>query len=394
MSDVRQLLAESWTPIDRRGDDLARYVFARLFLAHPRTRELFPVAMDTQHAQLLTAIATTIRLYDDPDAVDFYLRALGHEHRRYGLRRQHFETLGEALLDGVREFGGPDWRPAYDDAWQQVLRLVTATILASGLDVTSEPAYREAEIVAHRRVGADLAVLTLAPDAPVAHEPGQYLPVETPYQPGEWREFAIGNAPRADHTLDLHVQAVAGGLVSGPLVRRARIGDRLRLAEPAGDLLLDRRSTRDIVCVAAGTGVAAIRALVEQLVSYNRTRWVSLFVGGQHRDDLYDLASLRQLTARHPWLSLVPVVADDRAFPAEHGTVAQVVEHYGPWPDHDCFIAGPVAPVRATVGVLTRLGVPAERIRQLPYGAEQLAVPAVRAAVPAQAQPVGDVVAV
>jgi NAD(P)H-flavin reductase/hemoglobin-like flavoprotein len=386
MSDVRRLLAESWIPVDRRGDDLARYAFARLFLAHPQSRELFPVAMDAQHAQLLTAVATIVRLYDDPEAVDVYLRALAREHRRYGLSRPHLETLGEAVLDGVREFGGSDWRPAYDDAWAQALRLVTATFLASGPDLTGAPAHQEAEVLAHRQVAADVAVLTLAPETPISYLPGQYLPVETPYQPGEWRDFAIGNAPRPDHTLDLHVSVVAGGLVSGPLVRRARIGDRLRLAEPAGDLVLDRHRTRDIVCVAAGTGIAPIRALVEQLVSYNRTRWVSMFVGGRDRDDLYDLASLRRLTARHPWLSLVPVVCDDRAFPAEHGTLAQVVEHYGPWPDHDCFVAGPAGPVRATVAVLARLGVPAERIRKLSYGpAEQLAV---RTLLPAQGREV------
>jgi NAD(P)H-flavin reductase/hemoglobin-like flavoprotein len=356
------VLKESWSLLEEHQEEFARYVFARLFLAHPEARELFPVAMETQQAQLVSAIVTTIHLYNDADAVDFYLRALGREHRKYRLTEPHLAALSWAMIDGARRFGGERWSSLHERAWINALRLAANTIRASTYDHAAPPCW-DAEVVAHQRIGSDLALLTVRPRAPLPFLPGQHLPVETPVQPRLWREFSIANAPRADNTIDLHVRAVPGGLVSGALVRRTQVGDRLRLAEPSGDLLLDRRSTRDIVCVADGTGFAPIKALLEEVVRYNRTRWVHLIFGGHTRDDLYDLAALRQLAARHPWLSLIPVVAADPGFRAEHGTMAEVVERLGPWPDHDCFIAGPATPVYDTLRAFDRLRVPVDRVR-------------------------------
>ncbi len=360
VSSLRYALVESWALVGAHRAELARYAFARLFLTHPEAHRLFPAAAQ---AQLLTAVDTTVRLYDDPDALDFYLRALARGAGGY--QRRHLETLGAALLAGAREYAGPAWRPVHDEAWQQALRLVTATVLSCGRPAGGG----DAEVVAHRRVAADLAVLTVAPAAGLRWLPGQYLPVETGHHPGLWRAFAVANAPRPDQTLQLHVQAVDGGRVSDALVRRVRVGDRLRLGEPAGDLLLDRRSSRDILCVTAGTGLAPMLALLDELVSYNRTRWVHLFVGGHDRAQLYELPRLRRLAARHPWLSVVPVLTADPAVPGRRGRLAQFVAEYGPWLEHDCFVAGPAAQVQPTVTVLERLRVPAPRIRHMSFQA-------------------------
>ncbi len=384
MTSLHSVLKESWTLVEERQEQLARYVFARLFLTHPESRELFPVAMDTPQAQLLSAVTHTIQLYDDAEALDFYLRALGREHRKYRLGERHLRTLGLALLDGVRTFGADGWCVAYDAAWADAVRLVTNTIRASALAERDSPPSRDAEVVSHLRMGSELAVLTVAPASPVSYLPGQHLPVETAYQPRVWREFAVANAPRPDGTLDLHVHAVDGGLVSSALVRRVTVGDRLRLAAPSGTMTLDRRSTRDIVCVAAGAGLAPMKALIEELTRYNRTRWVHLFFAGRTREDLYDIAALRRLAARYPWLSLVPVVSADPGFAGEHGTAAQMVERYGPWPDHDCFVAGPAADVRDTVQALYRLDVPTDRIRYSPFETLAEPLPAPRQPVPEQ----------
>ena len=94
------------------------------------------------------------------------------------------------------------------------------------------------------------------------------------------------------------------------------------------------------MCVAGGTGLAPIKALVEELTRYNRTRWVHVFFGAKDRDDLYDLAELNRLAARYPWLSVVPACSDDPSFVGEQGNISEVVARYGPWDDHDFFVSG------------------------------------------------------
>jgi NAD(P)H-flavin reductase len=142
----------------------------------------------------------------------------------------------------------------------------------------------------------------------------------------------------------------------------------VRLAAPMGSMLLDRRSTRDIVCVAGGTGLAPIKALIEELTRYNRTRWVHVFFGARDRDDLYDLAALNRLAARYPWLSVVPACSADTNFPGEQGNISEVVARYGPWQDHDFFVSGSPSMVRSTLRTLAEMQVPSIRIRYDAFG--------------------------
>jgi NAD(P)H-flavin reductase len=178
-----------------------------------------------------------------------------------------------------------------------------------------------------------------------------------------WRTYSFANAPRDDGTLDFHVRAPSDGWVSAALVRRLSVGDMVRLGPPMGMMTLDRRSTRDTVCVAGGTGLAPIKSIVEEIARYNRSRWVHVFYGARDRDDLYDLPALLHFARRYPWLSVVPACSDDPTYPGECGNINEVVERFGPWPDHDIFVAGSPAMVRAALGSLARAGVPPIRIR-------------------------------
>jgi NAD(P)H-flavin reductase len=128
-------------------------------------------------------------------------------------------------------------------------------------------------------------------------------------------------------------------------------------------MTLDRRSTRDAVFVAGGTGLAPVKSLLEELTRYNRTRWVHVFFGARTREDLYDLADLNRLAARYPWLSVVTACSDDPTFPGEQGNISDVVARYGPWNEHDFFVSGSGAMVKSTLKTLAELQVPSVRIK-------------------------------
>ena len=114
----------------------------------------------------------------------------------------------------------------------------------------------------------------------------------------------------------------------------------IRLGAPMGSMTLDRRSTRDIVCVAGGTGLAPIKALIEELTRVQPDPLGARLLRRQDRDDLYDLAALNRLAARYPWLSVVAACSDDPEFAGEQGNISDVVARYGPWNEHDFFVSG------------------------------------------------------
>ncbi|MEJ3742291.1 globin domain-containing protein [Actinomycetes bacterium KLBMP 9797] len=364
MGNLSRLLKESWTLVEEQQDKVAGYFYARIFLSNPHLRNLFPVQMDVQRARLLGAIVTAVQTLDDPDRFDDYLRSLGRDHRKFHVQPEHYEVVGGALLEALRTFAGQAWGVEYEQAWTDAYQVIAKKMIA-GADADANPPYWHAEVLAHERRGQDIALLTLRPlQHPLEYRAGQYVSIEAPrYRPRLWRTYSIANAPRPDGTLDFHVRALGAGWVSSALVRRVQPGDLLRIAAPMGSMTLDRKSTRDIVCVAGGTGLAPIRALIEELTRYNRTRWVHIYFGAKTRADLYYLDELNRMAARHPWLSVVPACSEDPSYAGERGSINEVLARYGPWADHDFFVSGSPSMVRNTLRTLAEMQVPAVRIK-------------------------------
>ena len=357
------MLKESWSLVEEHQDKVAGYFYARMFLSHPDLRDLFPVHMDVQRSRLLGAIVTAVQTLEDPEKFDAYLCGLGRDHRKFHVEPEHYEVVGGALIEAMRYFAGEQWGIEYDQAWADAYAAIAAKMLG-GAETDPNPAYWYAEVMAHERRAQDIAVFTVMPMQPLEFRAGQYVSVEFPrIQPRLWRTYSPANAPRRDNSLEFHVRAIGNGWVSSALVRRLRVGDMIKLAAPMGQMVLDRRSTRDVVFVAGGTGLAPIKSLLEELTRYNRTRWVHVFFGAKNRDDLYDLAELNRLAARYPWLSVVTACSEDPTFPGEQGNISAVVARYGPWNEHDFFVSGSGPMVKATLKTLAELGIPSMRIK-------------------------------
>jgi NAD(P)H-flavin reductase/hemoglobin-like flavoprotein len=368
VSDLQQLLKESWTLVEEQQERLARSFYARIFLKHPGARDMFPVTMDVQRARLLGAIVNAVQAVNNPERFDEYLRALGRDHRKFHVAPEHYEIVGATLLESLRALAGEHWTPQYEQAWRDAYDIIARKMLA-GAEADCNPAWWHAEVIAHERRTHDIAVMTVKPLQQLNYRAGQYVSIEAPeHHPRVWRTYSVANAPRADGTMDFHIRALGAGWLSGALVRRVKVGELIRLAAPMGTMVLDRRSNRDIVFMAGGTGLAPIRALLEELISFNRARSVHLFFGARDRQDLYDLPYLQTLAEACPWLSVVPICSNDLGWGGEEGTVADVVSRQGPWDEHDFFCSGSPAMIRSCLRTLSNLHVPHNRIRYDAFG--------------------------
>lgn len=366
MTSLSRVLKESWTLVEDRADTVAGYFYARLFLSHPPLRELFPLQMDQQRTHLLQAIVRVMQTVDDPEQLTAYLQGLGRDHRKFHVRPAHYAVVGDCLIEALREHSRGGWTAEYEQAWREAYQSIAARMIDGAEADADAPPCWHAEIISHERRSRDIAIVTVRPWPELPFRAGQYVSVETPQRPRLWRPYSIANAPRPDGTVDFHVRAIGAGWVSSALVRKAAVGDVLRLGAPRGTMTLDRQSARDIVCVAGGTGLAPIKAIVEDLTHHNRNRWTYLFHGARTVDDLYDLPTLRGYAEKVPWLNLIPAVSDspDDDLPdgVERGLIHDVMAKRGPWQEHDVYVCGPPAMVRATRRRLEELEVPPMRI--------------------------------
>ncbi|HWF81616.1 MAG TPA: FAD-binding oxidoreductase [Streptosporangiaceae bacterium] len=163
-----------------------------------------------------------------------------------------------------------------------------------------EPAYWTAEVVAHEKRADRIAVLTVEPDQPLPYQAGQYVTVQTERWSRVWRPYSIACRPRDDGLLMFHVKAIPGGWVSSALVDHTRVGDRITLDPAIGRMSLTLAARRDLICVAGGTGLAPLKAIVEQVAfaeaGQRSRRHILLFWGARSEAEFYDLKDLWQLT--------------------------------------------------------------------------------------------------
>jgi NAD(P)H-flavin reductase/hemoglobin-like flavoprotein len=356
-----RIIKESFALIDPKSEEISSYFYARLFVENPRLRTFFPPAMDGQRIRFFHALREIVWSLDSPDTLWTFLSRLGRDHRKFGVTPEHYDAMGRALLTTLRRFGGESWTAEMECAWRNAYATAASMMIKAAEDHALPP-WWTGEVVEHELRRHDIAVLTVRPDRALPYEAGQYVTIQTARWPWMWRPYSVACAPRTDGLLRFHVRAVPGGWVSGTLVRHVRIGETLLLGHAAGAMTLDPGSDRPILCVAGGTGLAPLRALVEEAVGRDLRRDIHLLTGARTAAELYDLPDLRVLEANTPWLRVVPVVCSDPSFDGMHGRVADVLDRFAGWSDHDVYVAGPPEMVQRTLTALDALGVPADRV--------------------------------
>ncbi|GAA2269626.1 oxidoreductase [Streptomyces ruber] len=353
------LIRRTMTTILPIADEVTSHFYALLFVRHPELRALFPPAMNTQRDRLLAALLTAAEHIDDTSVLVDYLQHLGRGHRKYGTRPEHYPAVGECLIGALTRYTGSVWNDEMEAAWVRAYTTISQVMIdAAATDEEHAPPWWMAEIVSHELRTPDVAVLTVRPDQPYPFVAGQYTMVETPWWPRIWRHYSFASAPRADGLLTFHVRAIPAGWVSNALAHRARPGDVIRLGPPTGSMTVDHTTDSALLCLGGGTGIAPIKALLEDVAEHGVRRLVEVFYGARTSVDLYDLETLLRMQQRHSWLDVRPVV--DR-----YGSVQLpgVIREYGPWNEHEAYLSGPPGMIRSGVDALLAVGVPSERIR-------------------------------
>ncbi|MFD8414959.1 globin domain-containing protein [Streptomyces sp. HUAS TT3] len=358
-----RILKSSFAVVERRAEHAVKYFYSHLFWHNPALRALFPSSahdMQRQRDRLFAALTHVIAHLEHESLLP-YLHDLGRDHRKFLARPEHYAAVGASLLASLAEASGAAWTPDVEKAWSEAYQVI-ADAMTAGAAAGEDPPWWDAEIVRHLTYGEDIGVLTLRPAAPFRYRPGQYTSVSSARVPRTWRTYSIGNAPRPDGTLDLHVSRIEHGRLSTALVREARPGEMLRLGAAGGALTL-RRGDRPVSLIAAGTGWAPVRALLEELADHPPDRAVRLFVVARDAAHLYDRPLIDAYAAAFRWLAVTYITpAPGRHRDEATARLATALGHRGRWPDQDVYLSGPPVFVDETVHLLQELGARPGRI--------------------------------
>ena len=356
---------DTFAIVKAAGEEAASYFYGWLFVRHPELRELFPPAMSEQRDRLFRALGRIVESLSTPEELAAYLTQLGRDHRKYSVQPEMYEAVGEALLATLRAYAGPTFTPAAEEAWAQAYAAASSLMISAAEEESAAaPPFWTAEIVLNEQRKPGISILTVAPDQPLPYEPGQHVTVQTPRWPRVWRPYSVSCRPREDGLMTFHVKAIPGGWVSNALVYHSSPGDELILGPALGTMTLRPAGDRDLLCIAGGTGLSPIKAIIEQAVRESSAcpRQIYLFYGARTRNELYDLPDLWHLADAYRGLQLTPVTSDDLAFDGMQGNVGRVATRHMPHPECEAYVAGPPGMVRDTIRALARSGLPRERI--------------------------------
>lgn len=184
-------------------------------------------------------------------------------------------------------------------------------------------------------ISSSLIELTIALDEPMDFYAGQFVELEVPGHPGNWRAYSIASGPQTPSNMRFIVKRIEGGLFSGRL-DTFDAGTRMGLRGPYGSSYL-RPGDRPVVMVATGSGIAPILSMLVDAAANDDSRPFTFFYGARTRADLVmvdmlnDLAdqldltvvmSLSQPTPECEWTGTV-----GRVTRAVQSRLADAVEH-------------------------------------------------------------------
>ncbi|WP_266364818.1 globin domain-containing protein [Tellurirhabdus rosea] len=111
---------------------LGNVFYSRLFLEAPELRSLFKPDMEPQYKKLLDMLSYVVVRLDRLDTVLDDVGALAERHTGYGVKPEHYELVGRALLWTLQTGLDRDWNPEVAEAWTAFYTAVATEMIQRG----------------------------------------------------------------------------------------------------------------------------------------------------------------------------------------------------------------------------------------------------------------------
>jgi NAD(P)H-flavin reductase/ferredoxin len=214
----------------------------------------------------------------------------------------------------------------------------------------------------------DIRVLTIKVDGRMEYAAGQYaeLSLDGFDRPREYSFAKVATTGGSD-LLSFIVRRVPGGRFTDWLFAEDRVGEIVRVQGPTGNFWL-REGEAPLLFVAGGSGLAPLKAILEDGVDRRVKRDVVFLFGAREQRDLYLMEELQEIGAQ--WqgdFTLMPVLSDeaeDSDWRGARGLVTTAINDavVPGLPSRHAYLCGPPVMIDAAIEVMTAAGIASENI--------------------------------
>lgn len=124
------LVKDSWAKVVPISETAAELFYGRLFEIAPEVKPMFASSdMKEQGAKLMKMITMAVASLDNLDALVPAVQNLGRQHVGYGVKDEHYDYVGSALLWTLGQGLGDDFNEPTRDAWATTYGILSKTMI-------------------------------------------------------------------------------------------------------------------------------------------------------------------------------------------------------------------------------------------------------------------------
>ena len=124
----KELVQSTWEKVVPISDTAASLFYGRLFELDPSLKALFPNDLTEQGKKLMTMITVAVRGLNDLEKLVPAVQELGRRHVGYGVKDEHYDTVGAALLWTLAQGLADAFTDDVKEAWTVVYGILATTM--------------------------------------------------------------------------------------------------------------------------------------------------------------------------------------------------------------------------------------------------------------------------
>jgi hemoglobin-like flavoprotein len=134
----KDLVQSTWTLVVPIADTATAMFYDRLFEIDPGSKELFQKTnLAEQRLKLLQVLSVAIAGLDDLHRLIPIVEELGRRHAKYGVRDEHYDSVGAALLWTLQQGLGAAWNSETAAAWTEVYAVLSSVMRRAQKDAAN-----------------------------------------------------------------------------------------------------------------------------------------------------------------------------------------------------------------------------------------------------------------
>jgi hemoglobin-like flavoprotein len=123
-----ELVQTTWEKCVPIADQAAALFYGKLFELDPSLKPMFKSDIKEQGKKLMQMITAAVRGLNDLGRLVPVVQDLGRRHVGYGVKDQHYDTVGTALLWTLEKGLGDAFTTEVKEAWTTVYTLLATTM--------------------------------------------------------------------------------------------------------------------------------------------------------------------------------------------------------------------------------------------------------------------------